>query len=161
MNEYYQNLPQKRMGSGALFFDNNKEGGQALGRLLIVKPTYRDNWLIPGGVVEEKESPLDCCFREVKEELGLNIAKDNFRLLAIDYMHISAERPESLQFIFYGGVLNQEQIDRMIVPKKELSEYKFVEINQISAYFVERLWKRVRKAIKNIGKNAVYLENGE
>jgi len=33
------------MGSGTLFFDS-------AGRILIVKPSYKDVWEIPGGVVE-------------------------------------------------------------------------------------------------------------
>lgn len=32
-NDYYKNLPKKRMGAGALLFNKNDE-------LLIVKPTY-------------------------------------------------------------------------------------------------------------------------
>jgi len=43
--DYYKSLPMKRMGSGALFFDS-------AGRILIVKPSYKDVWEIPGGVVE-------------------------------------------------------------------------------------------------------------
>jgi 8-oxo-dGTP diphosphatase len=43
--DFYAALPAKRMASGALYFNNR-------GELLIVKPTYRAAWLIPGGVVE-------------------------------------------------------------------------------------------------------------
>ena len=42
MNDYYKNLPRKRMGSGALFFNSKDEA-------LIVKPNYKDHWEIPGG----------------------------------------------------------------------------------------------------------------
>ncbi|MEO0768780.1 MAG: NUDIX hydrolase [Cyanobacteria bacterium J06649_4] len=47
------------MGAGGLFFDSE-------GRLLILKPTYRNDWLIPGGVVEANESPRHACMREVR-----------------------------------------------------------------------------------------------
>jgi hypothetical protein len=40
------------MAAGALFFNHRDE-------ILILKPTYRDDWLIPGGVVELDESPYD------------------------------------------------------------------------------------------------------
>jgi len=64
-NKYYDSLPKKRMASGVLYLNEVRE-------LLIVKPTYRDHWLIPGGVVEINESPLQAARREVKEELGID-----------------------------------------------------------------------------------------
>jgi ADP-ribose pyrophosphatase YjhB (NUDIX family) len=62
-HKYYKNLPKKRMAAGALILNKNNE-------ILIVKPNYRDQWLIAGGVIEENESPKDACLREVKEEIG-------------------------------------------------------------------------------------------
>ena len=154
MDPYYKNLPKKPMGAGALFFDDKN-------RLLIVKPTYHDWWLIPGGSVDENESPLDCCAREVEEEIGLKFAKEDLRLAVIDYMYKTIERPESLQFVFYGGVLSQEQIEKIVIPKAELAEFKFVEIAEALILVSARMSRRLKKTLENIGKNAVYLENGE
>ena len=41
------------------------------GRVLVVEPTYKTSWELPGGSVEADESPRDACAREVEEELGL------------------------------------------------------------------------------------------
>ena len=38
-------LPRKRMASAALFLNAQSE-------ILIVKPIYREFWLLPGGVIE-------------------------------------------------------------------------------------------------------------
>src|SRR4051794_41118953 len=94
----YDQLPRKRMAAGALFFDGR-------GRLLVVKPTYRsDDWYsIPGGVVEEDESPKAGCAREVREELGLEVPIG--ALLAVDYRPQEGQVTENLQFVFAGGVL--------------------------------------------------------
>jgi hypothetical protein len=54
---YSASLPAKRMASGCLFL--NKAG-----ELLIVKPVYRDDWLLPGGSLEKDESPAQGCARE-------------------------------------------------------------------------------------------------
>ena len=43
------------------------------GRLLVLKPTYKGGWTIPGGVIEIGESPWEACRREAKEESGLDI----------------------------------------------------------------------------------------
>ena len=37
--EYFKNLPKKRIAAGVLFFDE-------AGKLLIVKPNYKDGWTI-------------------------------------------------------------------------------------------------------------------
>src|SRR4051794_34297997 len=54
-----------RVAAGALIRDVE-------GRILLVKPTYKDGWDIPGGYVEPGESPADACNREIAEEIGLH-----------------------------------------------------------------------------------------
>ena len=71
---WYESLPKKRMGSGALFLNEQ-------GLLLLVNPTYKPQWEIPGGLVELNESPHTACIREVKEEIGLKIEPE--RLLCL------------------------------------------------------------------------------
>jgi 8-oxo-dGTP diphosphatase len=44
--------------------------GIATGRVLLVKPTYRDHWALPGGYLEAGEYPQDGCARELHEGLG-------------------------------------------------------------------------------------------
>jgi 8-oxo-dGTP diphosphatase len=46
-------LPMKDMSVGALVFNEPEE--------LLVKPTYKDGWEIPGGIVEQDESPTQAC----------------------------------------------------------------------------------------------------
>jgi 8-oxo-dGTP diphosphatase len=41
------------------------------GRVLLVKPSYRTVWTLPGGVSERGETPIDCMRRELLEETGL------------------------------------------------------------------------------------------
>ena len=41
------------------------------GCVLLVKPSYRSVWTLPGGVSERGESPIDCMRRELREETGL------------------------------------------------------------------------------------------
>ena len=58
-------LPGIPVSAGALIYDR-------AGRLLILKPTYKSGWTIPGGVMEaDGESPWEACQREVREETGL------------------------------------------------------------------------------------------
>lgn len=113
---FYDQLPKKRMGAGALFWDGD-------GRVLLVKPSYKPTWEIPGGIVEADESPRACTQREVTEEIGLE--KEIGRLLIVDYNHAQGEKTESLMFVFDGGVLTAEEIAAINLPADELLSFDF------------------------------------
>ena len=99
----YSNLPKKRMDSGCLLFNNKQQ-------VLLVKPNYKEAWEIPGGIEEDNESPKQCCIREDKEELSINLSK--LQLLVVDYNQYPElkEKTESLMFIFDGGTIDEEDI---------------------------------------------------
>jgi len=65
------------MAASALFRDE-------AGRVLLVEPTYKPVWDLPGGAVEAEESPHAACRREVHEELGLD--RSPGRVLAVDWV---------------------------------------------------------------------------
>jgi 8-oxo-dGTP diphosphatase len=150
---YQASLPKKRMGAGALIFDEN-------GRFLLVNPTYKEPWEIPGGVVETHESPAQACVREVCEELGLNIELK--RLLLVDYLSDSPEKVEALMFVFLGPVLTQAEIAAIALPVEELSEYRFCAIEEAVMLLNTRLRRRVQRALAGLNVNGpVYVEDQE
>jgi 8-oxo-dGTP pyrophosphatase MutT (NUDIX family) len=65
------------LSAAALFTD-------PLGRVLLVQPTYRKQWLLPGGNAEPGESPAQAWVREVGEELG--VKRTPGRLLAVHWL---------------------------------------------------------------------------
>jgi ADP-ribose pyrophosphatase YjhB (NUDIX family) len=73
-------LPAIPVSAGALIFDR-------AGWLLILKPTYKSGWTIPGGVMEGGgETPWDACRREVAEECGLHTGAGHpARLACMDF----------------------------------------------------------------------------
>lgn len=149
--EYYQTLPQKRMGAGCLFYDDH-------GRVLLVKPTYKPVWEIPGGVVEQDESPKQCCQREILEEIGLHLPIG--ALLIVDYNEATPPKTESLMFIFDGGTLTPEQIAAIQLPASELSEFRFFSPTQLPPAMSDSLRQRVLAAWQNrLHPRDVYLEN--
>ena len=155
MNEYYKTLPTKRMGAGALIFNDKNE-------LLVVKPTYKNYWSIPGGVVSQDESPRSACMREIREEIGIDIAALDF--VCVDYMSAESEKEkgENLQFIFYGGILNKDAIQNIQLEAKELGEYAFVSIDRAMTMFGKNMAARLPKCIEAIrNKAGIYLERGK
>ena len=55
--EFQRSLPAKRMGAGLVIRDTS-------GNVLLVDPTYKPQWEVPGGAVEADESPSDCAARD-------------------------------------------------------------------------------------------------
>lgn len=145
-------LPQKRMASGALIFDE-------AGKILIVNPTYRDKWLIPGGMVEKDESPIAACQREIQEELGLK--RHIQHLLNLDYAPQGEEGTEALHFVFDGGVIDSKDIAAITLCKEELSSYQFVSADNLDRFLPDGLCNRVKYALlaKQNGRMG-YLEGG-
>lgn len=151
--EFYSHLPKKRCASGALFF--NKQG-----EILIVKPAYKFGWSIPGGIIEDGESPVGSLRREVHEELGLKI--ENFSFGILEYKGQDGHSTESFQFLFNGGVLSEKQISEIKLPMEELKEFKFVSALEAKELLAPKLSRRVMKYLELKDSDSLpYLENGD
>ncbi len=118
-------FPPKYASAAAIIRD-------ADGRLLIVNPTYKDGWELPGGIVEANESPRDGCARELREEIGLDVSVG--RMLVVDYSDRAAM--EGLHFIFNGGRLGEAEIAAITLAEDELSEFAFVDLAEATARLV-------------------------
>ncbi|PHN04737.1 NUDIX domain-containing protein [Flavilitoribacter nigricans] len=150
---FHRTLPQKRMGSGALFLNEKQE-------ILLVKPSYKPGWEIPGGIVEKLESPLNACRREVWEEIGIEPAV--LRLLCVDYLSENDTRTEGLMFIFYGGTLNPQAIRQIRIDGEEIINFAFVPADGISEKTSKILGRRILKCIEAFKKgDTLYLEDQE
>lgn len=53
------------------------------GRLLIVKANYKSYWSLPGGWLDDGESPRQTAVRELQEETGLQVSADELELVRV------------------------------------------------------------------------------
>ncbi len=149
----YATLPKKRLAASALVLNE-------YGHILIVKPTYRPDWLLPGGAVEDLESPREACLREVREELGIEIALQ--RLLCVEYLSEELPQTECVQFVFYGGQFNTEQMQAITLPDDELSEYRFVTLEEAMLLLSRKLARRLPYCVQALyEQTAWYVEDGQ
>jgi 8-oxo-dGTP pyrophosphatase MutT (NUDIX family) len=145
-------LPTKRMASAVLFTE-------AAGRVLLVDPTYKDYWEIPGGCVEADESPYDAAGREVTEELGLTVAPG--RLLVVDWVPPRPGRTEGVMFVFDGGTLDAELTAAIRVPPDELRGWAWCTPTDAEARLSAPLARRVAAATRALASGlTAYLEGG-
>jgi 8-oxo-dGTP pyrophosphatase MutT (NUDIX family) len=128
------------------------------GDVLLVKPNYRPLWSLPGGVLEEGEAPHTGCAREVREELGLDLAPGP--LLAVSWVAPDGDRPRPLVgFVFDGGTLDAGA--DIVLQESELDEWRFVPVAELDSYLPDHMAERVRAAVhaRENGHGGVYLHS--
>ncbi|MFD6970601.1 NUDIX domain-containing protein [Streptomyces sp. NPDC059949] len=78
-------------------------------RLLIVHSAGGGPWHLPGGIVEQGESPLDAARREAREELGIDIDIRDYDLFAVEWLQATRPgRRDRVAFLFAGPVLDPD-----------------------------------------------------
>jgi len=145
-------LPAIPVSAGALIFDR-------AGRLLILKPTYKSGWTIPGGVMEaDGETPWEACRREVREECGIEVRRG--RLACMDFRHPKPGRPGGIRFLFDCGRVGEEDLAGIVVQPEEVSEYRLAALPDALGLLRGPIRRRVRAAAGSGRKGLVYLEGG-
>ncbi len=144
-------MARPRVAAGALFTDD-------IGRVLLLRLTYKSHWDIPGGYVEPDESPRAACVREIGEELGITFEPG--RLLVVDWAPLATEG-DKLLFIFDGGLVTPESLGQVVFSDGEVAETGLFEPSTLDTYTPSRLSRRLQTAIraKNEGRT-VYAEHG-
>ncbi|HEY6279470.1 MAG TPA: NUDIX hydrolase [Streptosporangiaceae bacterium] len=143
-------LPAIPVSAGALIFD--RAGG-----LLILKPTYKSGWTIPGGVMEaDGESPWQACQREVREECGLELTTG--RLACMDFRRPRPGRMGGIRYLFDCGMFSDTGLADITLQAEELSAYQFVDLSTALTLLRKPIRRRVRAATS--GRRLRYLEDG-
>jgi len=144
-------MARPRVAAGVLVHDEE-------GRLLMVRPTYKDGWDIPGGYVEPDESPAQAAEREVAEELGLQ--RRPGRLLVVDWAPHPAEG-DKLLFVFDGGTLTPTEVDGLQLGPDEIAEARYWLLDDVQQLAPARLVRRLELALKALMTGqTLYAERG-
>ena len=126
--------------------------------MLLVQPTYKQSWDIPGGYVEPGESPLQACIREVREELG--ISPPIGRLLVVDWAP-SEEDGDKILFVFDGGRLDDDAVGKITLDPTELGAYGYHGLDDLAVMMIDRLVRRITSSVRaGLDGLTRYLEHG-
>lgn len=151
MSDSAPSMARPRCAAGLLIRDEHDQ-------VLMVKPTYKDGWDIPGGYVEPDESPAQACAREITEELGVDRAPG--RLLVVDWAPHPAEG-DKLLFVFDGGVMTQDEFARLTPDGVEIGEARFQPPTAFDTLTVARLARRLHLAVAAAqAGTTIYAEHG-
>lgn len=145
-------LPRKR-AIGQLLM---RDGG---GRVLLCQLTYKEDWDLPGGVVEVNESPRLAVAREVDEELGL--AVEAGALLLTDWLPPWSGWDDALCLVFDGGVHDAGLLDSVVRQEREIRSVDFCTPEEVAERCADFTARRVLAALANLdGGGPAYTESG-
>jgi 8-oxo-dGTP diphosphatase len=144
-------IPRIPASAGALVWDRK-------GRLLILKPTYKGGWTIPGGIIEaDGETPWEACRRETREECGLEVRHG--RLVCVDFLRPRPGRPGGMRFLFSCGIFRDSALSGIVLQEAEISAYRLARVDRALRRLSGPVRRRVAAAVNNSGKLR-YLEDG-
>lgn len=144
-------LPRIPASAGALIWSQS-------GRLLILKPTYKGGWTLPGGIMEAGgESPWEACRRETREECGLDVSRG--QLVCVDFLRPRPGRPGGMRFLFDCGTFSKDALARIVLQEDEISRFRLARIDRALELLSGPVRRRVTAAVQN-PRRMQYLESG-
>jgi 8-oxo-dGTP pyrophosphatase MutT (NUDIX family) len=145
-------LPRKRAISQMLVRDRD-------GRVLICRLTYKQDWDLPGGVVEVGESPQLAVAREVEEELALTIPAGP--LLLTDWLPPWSGWDDALCLVFDGGEHDTSLLDDVVRQEREIRDAAFCTVQEVRERCADFTARRIESALANlVGGAPAYTESG-
>ena len=122
--EYLKSMSIKMSSSFGLL--KNKEG-----KVLIVKPSYKENWMPVGGSVDLNEHPAVACKREFKEEVNLDVSVGELIQVSSRIVEEDGERFDLFTFLF---LVECDDLSVLKVDGDEIIDYKWCELDEVSKY---------------------------
>ncbi|GAB3484656.1 NUDIX domain-containing protein [Amycolatopsis cihanbeyliensis] len=152
-DQYVASLNRKRMSAGVLFLDTRS-------RVLLIEPSYKPHWDIPGGAVDAREAPWTTALREVREEIGID--RPLGRLLVIDYVSADGRMPEGVAFIFDGGQISEAEVSELTLTDPEILSARLHTLDEVAMMVKPTLATRLAVAIEAAdGGELALCENGK
>lgn len=138
---------RKRVSAKAIIRDQDD-------RILLVNPTYKEHWDLPGGMAEANEPPRAALAREIAEELAVNVTAG--RLLALDWVGPYGPWDDQLVFVFDGGALSSHVIDNVKIADSELSDFNFFSLDDAKRLLREDVATRLDRAVSSLRSHATH-----
>ena len=151
---FRKQLPRKVVSACILLFNEQQE-------LLILKPNYRPHWLLVGGIIDARESPINGLRREIKEEIGLEVEIKH--CVIVDSLVITKGenyQDDHLEFVFLGATLTNEQIQQITLEEHEIDDYQFLPFQKALNYVSANMRQKLEQLNGNF-EQTLFLKQGQ
>jgi ADP-ribose pyrophosphatase YjhB (NUDIX family) len=149
---YLANHPAPVMAADALIRD-------AEGRILLVDPSYKDGWDLPGGMIADEE-PSAGLARELGEELQIHEARIG-RLLAVDSLPKGVYGRCLVAWVYAVHVPQLPSAEALVLQQDEIRAAEYVAEDEALRRLPELLRRRVAAALEaERGAHTAHLREG-
>lgn len=115
-------LPTKRVISQGLLRDEH-------GRVLLCELTYKNEWDLPGGVIEVGEAPAIGLVRELQEELGITVTVRD--LITVNWLPAWRGWDDACIFLFDLGVADSSIAAGMSLQPTEIKSVQWCDAQTV------------------------------
>ena len=118
--------------------------------VLLVDPSYKQGWDLPGGILDLGESPVDGLKRELMEELNVPVEVGPLR--CVDYIHSDWERRSVIMMIFSASI----DLDIVRADREEVLDWAVFSRNDT----LEKVSTNMQKRLTRVwSENSIYGES--
>ena len=145
-------LPRKRLIAHALITDPRE-------RVCLLETTFKEDWELPGGIVNPSESPWAGAVREIHEELALYIEVG--RVLVIDWLAPHLGWDDAVELVFDGGSLDPGQVESIVPDPMEVRQVHWLTPDRAADRMAPFARGRMLSAVAcRLAGSTQYLERG-
>lgn len=138
LRAYYAARPAPLVAATGIVLDER-------GRVLVLTTSYKADLELPGGTVEDTETPEQGLARELKEELDLSVPVR--RLLAVDSCPPGVLGRSLVVHVHLVGPLTREEASAISFPDGEVTEARWLSPDQAYEALPARIAPRLRAAL--------------
>ncbi|MFD9333205.1 NUDIX domain-containing protein [Streptomyces sp. NPDC060028] len=135
---YYAARPAPLVAATGIVLDSR-------GRVLVLTPSYKDDLELPGGTVDDTETPEEGLARELKEELDLSVPVG--RLLAVDSRPPGALGRSLIAHVHLVGPLTPGQAAAISFADGEVADARWLTPDEACEALPARIAPRLRAGL--------------
>ncbi|WP_243017912.1 MULTISPECIES: NUDIX hydrolase [Candidatus Cardinium] len=103
-------------------------------KILLLKrnnyTTANNTWCMPGGKLEQNETPLQAVIRETEEETGILLVPKETHLVQTIYVRILTPKQDYLLHLFKAVLPRYQPYDYEVVLNQEHTDYLWVDLEE-------------------------------
>lgn len=143
-DNFFASLPKRLAAASAICLHPTS------GELLCVFDNFKQQWTLPGGVVDKHESPQEGAVRECREEAGVDVTATG---IAGVFSH---NDPDRLHFLYFCNAVGEDIDAPVTAHPHEIDEVAWVPLIDAKRVLSPHMWEKVERCMAFPGQTWPY-----